>query len=740
MIQWRPFKRPLRLAHVLLGVIGKALALSAVVTCIGLFFLAEFQEQRQQHELERALSLNVAHHLELLIPTYLLADQEPARAMILEHMRTRESLSHASILPAHAAHLPNMPSCKTHPNTMQTCYDASSQQLILIAPIIESDITYGYLIKKRMQESLLSEQYFLEIAGLIAIVLLLTFAISALLFSRFIKRDVRGGIRTLLDWAQSRLQEQGSSEVPAMPATELSELGHAIGELIEGNRALQARMAFAETAALVAHDIQSPLSSMKSALRYLQQLAVEAPHYEDYLNLLQLSATRLHGIAENLLCQRDAQLARDDTLFSVHHVLDSLVGEYSCRTDCQQISFEKDYADTDLRLQGNPTALQRALGNLVRNALEAMQGQEGTIRFTTRQEHNAVRLSIQDTGCGMSAGLLANILYGTPTQDNESAGMGIAVVREILKEFGGQLEGKSTVNVGSSFTLIVPLPAEELLRAAPAEVCIPVPADRRLMVIDDEPSMREQWRLLLQEEQITPYAYQHLEELQAAERETVLPNVAIVDYHFDNSEHNGIDVVRWLKEYGTQHITLCTAEYWKPHIQHLAEDLGVSLCPKPLPTIRFTTEATEQRPTEPAARSQQATSTNTETPQATATDDDDTTDAPPTRVLVIDDDDGVRLGWSIEKYRLGIEHVQSFASMEDCEAAAPDYPSYDYAFIDKNIPESSWGLGDVILHLKNAGIRRVVVASGEAIADLQADPECQQADVISPEKIPEQLP
>lgn len=81
-----------------------------------------------------------------------------------------------------------------------------------------------------------------------------------------------------------------------------------------------------------------------------------------------------------------------------------------------------------------------------------------------------------------------------------------------------------------------------------------------------------------------------------------------------------------------------------------------------------------------------------------------------------------------------------FASMEECEATSPDYAQFDFAFVDKNIPDSAWRLDQVIAHLKACGVKKVLVASGESARALANDPLCANADGVIPMKIPERLP
>ncbi len=75
--------------------------------------------------------------------------------------------------------------------------------------------------------------------------------------------------------------------------------------------------------------------------------------------------------------------------------------------------------------------------------------------------------------------------------------------------------------------------------------------------------------------------------------------------------------------------------------------------------------------------------------------------------------------------------------MEACEKSRPEYMTYDCAFLDKHIPKSSWRLEQTIDHLKTMGVKRVIIASGESLEELQNDPSCKAAHgFCAPLKIP----
>ncbi|HRI55326.1 MAG TPA: hypothetical protein PLW65_34560, partial [Pseudomonadota bacterium] len=111
--------------------------------------------------------------------------------------------------------------------------------------------------------------------------------------------------------------------------------------------------------------------------------------------------------------------------------------------------------------------------------------------------------------------------------------------------------------------------------------------------------------------------------------------------------------------------------------------------------------------------------------------------SPGVRVLVIDDDEMIAWGWRKRRQRLGIDELCTFASMEACELAGLDCASFALAFVDLNIEGTKWPIDKTIAHLKQRGLRRVVIASGSPEAATIA--RNQKADGVLAEKIPEDL-
>ncbi|MGZ5819336.1 MAG: ATP-binding protein, partial [Burkholderiaceae bacterium] len=113
--------------------------------------------------------------------------------------------------------------------------------------------------------------------------------------------------------------------------------------------------------------------------------------------------------------------------------------------------------DSGMKVLANWERLERVIGHIIQNAVEAT-ARDGhvTVRLL-RQDNNAV-IEVKDTGQGMTEEFIRERLY-KPFDSTKSAGMGIGVFesREYITELGGQLEVSSQPTKGTTFRMSLPL-------------------------------------------------------------------------------------------------------------------------------------------------------------------------------------------------------------------------------------------------------------------------------------------
>jgi signal transduction histidine kinase len=121
--------------------------------------------------------------------------------------------------------------------------------------------------------------------------------------------------------------------------------------------------------------------------------------------------------------------------------------------------------------------IKQAILNVVLNGAQAM-GQGGELHVTLREEGRMAAIEIADSGSGIPDDIRAKIfdLYFTTRKDG--SGIGLAMTYRIIQLHNGSIDVQSEQNIGSTFTLKLPLlaSAEGKLRGSPLEKTTSAPA------------------------------------------------------------------------------------------------------------------------------------------------------------------------------------------------------------------------------------------------------------------------
>ena len=128
-----------------------------------------------------------------------------------------------------------------------------------------------------------------------------------------------------------------------------------------------------------------------------------------------------------------------------------------------RVAIELEGSFEPLYLLGDPNALYDALVNLIRNSADASVGRQGMVRVGLERAGQSLRLTVRDQGHGIPPQSLERLFESgfTTKGFGEGAGMGLGLVQDVVQNmFGGTISVESVVDVGTTFTVIVPIPAQ----------------------------------------------------------------------------------------------------------------------------------------------------------------------------------------------------------------------------------------------------------------------------------------
>jgi signal transduction histidine kinase len=222
--------------------------------------------------------------------------------------------------------------------------------------------------------------------------------------------------------------------------------------------------------AVVSHEISNPLEAIQSLLYLIRGSEGLTPEIAALATSASDEAARVITISRSTLTffrQTDAPEPINllSAAESVRFLLDPVLQRQSIAIDIQ--------SSGDLTIQAFAGETRQVLLNLVRNACEASirPGSHVTIKLTGRESD--VEVIVADQGTGIDPKLMETLFeFGRSTKGEQGNGMGLWTVKHILERHGGEISVRSTVGVGTAFTLHWPRvrPASRLSSPSSAQL------------------------------------------------------------------------------------------------------------------------------------------------------------------------------------------------------------------------------------------------------------------------------
>ena len=216
--------------------------------------------------------------------------------------------------------------------------------------------------------------------------------------------------------------------------------------------------------AAVSHEFRTPLTSMRHLLDLLIDRGVtDEKRKAEYYGLLAGETDRLQRMVETLLSfgriDAAAHVWKLEPL-RVGELVDSVVDAFGREAGARSLVMD---LDADLpAIRGDREALERALWNLLENAVKYSPG-EKPIRLFARREGATVVIGVQDHGIGIPVSEQQRVFQKFVRGDEarragiRGVGVGLALVKRIAEAHGGSVRLTSEVGAGSTFTLVLPV-------------------------------------------------------------------------------------------------------------------------------------------------------------------------------------------------------------------------------------------------------------------------------------------
>ncbi|MGE9266987.1 MAG: two-component system sensor histidine kinase NtrB [Verrucomicrobiales bacterium] len=215
-------------------------------------------------------------------------------------------------------------------------------------------------------------------------------------------------------------------------------------------------------AAGVAHEIGNPLNSLSLHLQLMERKLRHLPKGDrdvlsGHLETAKGEISRLDAILKQFL-QAIRPTVPERTTVDLHRLLHEALLILEPELESRGVRVALELAKRLPALELDEGQIKQAVYNLLRNAYQALaSGDEGRIECRTRFTDYEVVLSIRDNGTGISPEVMGTLFEPfQTTKKSAGTGLGLLIVRRIVREHGGEIEVESEEGRGTTVSLFFP--------------------------------------------------------------------------------------------------------------------------------------------------------------------------------------------------------------------------------------------------------------------------------------------
>lgn len=293
--------------------------------------------------------------------------------------------------------------------------------------------------------------------GMLAL-LLLTLMLGFWISSRLAERISR----PIVDLTEfTRRFRQGEESLPDVPSTTISEVEELFRAYIEMIGALDrsreqivraGKLAVVgEMAAVMAHEIRTPMSIVRSSAQLLERQPIRGETEKELIGFILSETKRLDRLVTMLLeCARPK--SPDVRPHDLHTIIDNVLSLVTSHVEKADVHIERDLEVQPVIFECDREQMMQVLLNLVLNALSfAPRG--GRVAVSTYLESGALWISVADDGPGVSTSIRERIFDPFFSRRQGGIGLGLTIVQQIVQAHGGEIRVTDSPWGGAAFNM-----------------------------------------------------------------------------------------------------------------------------------------------------------------------------------------------------------------------------------------------------------------------------------------------
>ncbi len=220
-------------------------------------------------------------------------------------------------------------------------------------------------------------------------------------------------------------------------------------------------LAWKEMAKQVAHEIKNPLTPMKLALQHLRQTYRDkVENFDEIFDEVSQMVIRQVDALSRIASEFSSFARMPRAQLEKCSVNDILREALSLFEQENQIVFEINLGTKLSPIKADREELRRAFINILRNAIQAMNG-EGRIIISTARLGDDIEIRIQDFGTGIPDEIKGKLFQPNFSTKTDGMGLGLAIVKKTVEDLGGSISIESTLGEGTTVIMTIPVHTED---------------------------------------------------------------------------------------------------------------------------------------------------------------------------------------------------------------------------------------------------------------------------------------
>jgi len=202
----------------------------------------------------------------------------------------------------------------------------------------------------------------------------------------------------------------------------------------------------------LAHEVRNPLNNINLSVEQLIQENIPESGMV-YTDIIRRNSKRINDLISELLLSSSLPPENIREKKALQNILDESISTIIDRITLKKVNWKVIYPDEPAYILADPMKLKIAFTNIIINAIEAMNENNGVLDISVTSQNGHHLVSIKDNGKGISKDLLPHLFEPYFTVKRNGLGLGLATTLNIIQSHKATIDVQSSLDQGSNFIL-----------------------------------------------------------------------------------------------------------------------------------------------------------------------------------------------------------------------------------------------------------------------------------------------